>query len=86
MLSAAGLSGGVAGSAKPKPVALSPPPTGAVKIRTPLPPPPNDAATVRMASATRGTTQKGATENSRQTSDPLTDLSQLEACLFSPLN
>ncbi|KAK4418409.1 hypothetical protein Salat_2253700 [Sesamum alatum] len=74
MLSAAGLSG----TGKPKPLSLAPPPGGAIKIRSPLPPPPNDAAAARMSSGSHGIALKGAKEDSRHSSDALSDLSQLE--------
>lgn len=78
MLSAAGLSG----PAKPKTLALAPPPAGAVKIRSPLPPPPNDPAASRMTSASHGNAPNVAQENSRRSStDVLSDLSQLEVCI-----
>ncbi|KAK6141653.1 hypothetical protein DH2020_024595 [Rehmannia glutinosa] len=75
MLSAAGLS---SGTGKPKALSLAPPPSGAVKIRSPLPPPPNDAAVARITSSSHGTALKGAKENSRPSSDTLSDFSQLE--------
>ncbi|XP_021280102.1 uncharacterized protein At1g03900 [Herrania umbratica] len=77
MLSAAGLSGGLSGSGKPKTLGLAPPPTGAGKIRSPLPPPPNDPAAARMTSTSQGVGLRAPKENARQT-DPLTDFSQLE--------
>lgn len=75
MLSAAGLSGGVSASGKPKTLSIAPPPTGSGKIRSPLPPPPNDPAAVRMTSAGRNVS-KDVTRHS--TSDALSDLSQIE--------
>lgn len=79
MLSAAGLSGGVAGAAKPKPLGLAPPPSGGTgKIRSALPPPPNDPAVARKTSSSF----KAPNENTRQY-EPLTDLSQLERNLPS---
>ncbi|KAK6164448.1 hypothetical protein DH2020_001312 [Rehmannia glutinosa] len=80
MLSAAGLS---SGTGKPKALSLAPPPSGAVKIRSPLPPPPNDAAVARITSSSHGTALKGAKENSRPSSDTLSDFSQLEKNLPS---
>ncbi|OMP03061.1 hypothetical protein CCACVL1_02588 [Corchorus capsularis] len=77
MLSAAGLSGGVSGSGKPKTLSLAPPPTGSGKLRSPLPPPPNDPAAARMTSSSQGVGLRAPKENSRKT-DPLTDFSQLE--------
>ncbi|PSR86411.1 Adaptin ear-binding coat-associated protein 1 NECAP-1 protein [Actinidia chinensis var. chinensis] len=83
MLSAAGLSGGVSGAAKPKTLGISPPPIGGGKIRSPLPPPPNDPAAVRMTSASHGVGLKGPKENARRSTDSLSDLSQLERNLPS---
>ncbi|XVF81010.1 hypothetical protein PTKIN_Ptkin15bG0122000 [Pterospermum kingtungense] len=80
MLSAAGLSGGLTGSGKPKTLGLAPPPGGAVKLRSPLPPPPNDPAAARISSTRKGVGLSTPKENTRRT-DPLTDLSQLEVCL-----
>ncbi|XVF81009.1 hypothetical protein PTKIN_Ptkin15bG0122000 [Pterospermum kingtungense] len=77
MLSAAGLSGGLTGSGKPKTLGLAPPPGGAVKLRSPLPPPPNDPAAARISSTRKGVGLSTPKENTRRT-DPLTDLSQLE--------
>ncbi|XVF32374.1 hypothetical protein REPUB_Repub17cG0076500 [Reevesia pubescens] len=77
MLSAAGLSGGLSGSGKPKVLALAPPPSGAGKLRSPLPPPPNDPAAARMTSTSQGVGQRAPKENTRRT-NPLTDFSQLE--------
>ncbi|KAL8055226.1 hypothetical protein ABFX02_04G043100 [Erythranthe guttata] len=74
MLSAAVLSGGVSGTGKPKALSLAPPPIGAVKIRSPLPPPPNDASAAAL---------KGPKENPRRSNDTLSDLSQLEKSLPS---
>ncbi|KAI3460967.1 hypothetical protein Pfo_017630 [Paulownia fortunei] len=82
MLSAAGLSGGVSGTGKSKTLGLAPPPSGAMKIRSPLPPPPNDAA-ARMTSASHGTALKGAMENPSRPNDFLSDLSQLKKNLPS---
>ncbi|PPD86639.1 hypothetical protein GOBAR_DD16423 [Gossypium barbadense] len=56
---------------------LAPPPAGSGKIRSPLPPPPNDPAAARMTSTSQGVGQRAPTENTRQT-DPLTNFSQLE--------
>ncbi|KAL3647724.1 hypothetical protein CASFOL_008692 [Castilleja foliolosa] len=65
MLSAAGLSSGLAGIGKPnKTLNLAPPPGGVVKIRSPIPPPPKAAAADALK----------ATENSKA----LSDFSQLE--------
>ncbi|KAL5697330.1 hypothetical protein ACHQM5_030817 [Ranunculus cassubicifolius] len=77
MLSAAGLSGNVSVAAgKPKAVVLAPPSSGPVKIRSPLPPPPNDPAATRMTSGTHGTQLKAPV-------DPLSDFSQIERSLPS---
>lgn len=81
MLSAAGLSGGVSGTGKPKALSLAPPPTGATKIRSPLPPPPNDPAAVRITSTSHGVGLKGPKENARHSTDTLSDFSQLEVLL-----
>ncbi|TYI74047.1 hypothetical protein E1A91_D07G172900v1 [Gossypium mustelinum] len=74
MLSAAALSGAVL---KPNTLCLAPPPAGSGKIRSPLPPPPNDPAAARMTYTSQGVGQRAPTENTRQT-DPLTNFSQLE--------
>ncbi|KAF5930519.1 hypothetical protein HYC85_031392 [Camellia sinensis] len=83
MLSAAGLSGGASGTGKPKALSLAPPPTGATKIRSPLPPPPNDPAAVRITSTSHGVGLKGPKENARHSTDTLSDFSQLERNLPS---
>ncbi|PRQ25811.1 putative PH domain-containing protein [Rosa chinensis] len=71
MLSAAGLSG----SAKPKSPALSlAPPPGSGKLRSPLPPPPNDPVAARISSGG----VKPPQDNARKSSDPFSDLSQIE--------
>ncbi|XP_057798124.1 uncharacterized protein At1g03900 [Salvia miltiorrhiza] len=79
MLSTAGLSSAVA---KPKALGLAPPPAGAVKIRSPLPPPPNDPVAARLSGG-HGSALNVAQENSRRSSDALSDLSQLEKSLPS---
>lgn len=81
MLSAAGLSGGPSGAGNPKTLALglAPPPSGAGKIRSPLPPPPNDPVAARMTSASH----IGTKDNARRNTDPLSNLSQLEKNLPS---
>ena len=73
MLSAAGLSG----PGKPKTLGLAPPP-GSGKIRSPLPPPPNDPASSRMSSGNQGSDIKVPKEKTRRGSDSLSDLSSLE--------
>lgn len=76
MLSAAGLSGG--NPVNPKPLGLAPPPTGTGKIRSPLPPPPNDPAAAKLTPAL-----KPPKESGRHVRDPLSDFSQLERSLPS---
>ncbi|KAK6940638.1 NECAP, PHear domain [Dillenia turbinata] len=76
MLAAAGLSAGASGGGKPK--ALAPPPGGVGKIRSPLPPPPNDPAAARMTSLSPAVGVKGAKDNVKRATDPFSDLSQLE--------
>ncbi|XP_073051073.1 uncharacterized protein At1g03900-like [Primulina eburnea] len=84
MLSAAGLSGAVTGTGKSKTLVLSPPPSGAGKLRSPLPPPPNDpVAAARMASASHMSSLKGSKDNARDSNDPLSDFSNLEKSLPS---
>ena len=80
MLSAAGLSAGGSGAKKLAPL-LSPPPATAGKIRSPLPPPPNDPAIARMTPG-GGAGLKTPKESARQSVDPLSDLSQIEVGLF----
>ncbi|KAF8006363.1 hypothetical protein BT93_K0609 [Corymbia citriodora subsp. variegata] len=82
MLSAAGLSGGPSVSGKPKALSIAPPPSGAGKMRSPLPPPPNDPAAARMTSTSHGLSSK-TMENTRRGTDALSDLSQLERNLPS---
>ncbi|KAJ9169630.1 hypothetical protein P3X46_017797 [Hevea brasiliensis] len=83
MLSAAGLSGGHSGTGKSKPLGIAPPPSGAVKIRSPLPPPPNDPATARMTAVNHGVGIKSPKENTKRSMDHLSDLSPLERNLPS---
>lgn len=83
MLSAAGLSGGVSasGTGKTKALGIAPPPG---KIRSPLPPPPNDPAAARMtAGANHSLGLKSLKDTTRRSTDPLSDLSQLDVWLFS---
>lgn len=80
MLSAAGLTGGHAATPKPKILNLAPPPSGAGKIRSPLPPPPNDPVAARIASTGPGSSLKGTHEVVRHSTDSLSDLSQLQVC------
>ncbi|VVB07158.1 unnamed protein product [Arabis nemorensis] len=72
------LSTALSGNGKSKPLALAPPPGGA-KIRSPLPPPPNDSVTSRITSDGC----KESTENSRPRNDSLSDFSQLKGNLPS---
>ncbi|XP_004495083.1 uncharacterized protein At1g03900 [Cicer arietinum] len=83
MLSAAGLTGGHAATPKPKILNLAPPPSGAGKIRSPLPPPPNDPVAARIASTGPGSSLKGTHEVVRHSTDSLSDLSQLQKNLPS---
>lgn len=83
MLSAAGLSGSASATVKPKAVVLPPPSSGAVKLRSPLPPPPNDPAATRMTSGVHGVELKAPKENTKRSTDPLSDLSQIEKSLPS---
>ncbi|XP_015891305.1 uncharacterized protein At1g03900 isoform X1 [Ziziphus jujuba] len=78
MLSAAGLSG----TGKPKAVALAPPP-GSGKIRSPLPPPPNDPIAARMTSSSDHSVSAGLRVPKEKSSDSLSDLSPLERNLPS---
>lgn len=82
MLSAAGLTGAHIATPKPKVLNLAPPPSGAGKIRSALPPPPNDPVAARIASTTgTGSSVKGTHEGVRHnTTDSLSDLSQLQVC------
>ncbi|XP_015078257.1 uncharacterized protein At1g03900-like [Solanum pennellii] len=66
-----------------KAIAIAPPPSGANKIRSPLPPPPNDPAISRKTSTTASIALKGPNGSSRQSSDPISNLSQLERSLPS---
>ncbi|GER50625.1 adaptin ear-binding coat-associated protein 2 [Striga asiatica] len=74
MLSAAG---------KSKTIGLASPPSAAMKIRSPLPPPPNDPAAARMTSTNHGGGLNRAKDNSSNSSDFLSDLSQLKKDLPS---
>ncbi|XP_028775098.1 uncharacterized protein At1g03900-like [Neltuma alba] len=78
MLSAAGLTGGPSGSTKPKASGLAPPPTGLGKIRSPLPPPPNDRVAARLTSTSRITGLKETNGSGRNSNDTSLDLSQLK--------
>lgn len=85
MLSAAGLSGSISTTSKPK-ISLAPPPASG-RIRSPLPPPPNDTVMARISnslssSPISNTASKFSRDETRHTADPL-DLSQLEMNLPS---
>eukprot|EP00252_Welwitschia_mirabilis_P026499 TRINITY_DN8714_c0_g1_i1.p1 TRINITY_DN8714_c0_g1~~TRINITY_DN8714_c0_g1_i1.p1 ORF type:complete len:293 (-),score=45.39 TRINITY_DN8714_c0_g1_i1:345-1223(-) len=85
MLSAAGLGGGLSSSGKPK-IALAPPPASG-RIRSPLPPPPNDTVTVKNSTASGTNRVQNSMsqfpDTSRHTTDAFTDFSQLEMNLPS---
>lgn len=81
MLSAAGLSAG-GSSSKKLGLILSPPPTDAGKVRSPLPPPPNDPAVARMTSG-HGAGLKDPKESARRPVDSFSDFSQIERSLPS---
>ncbi|XP_011028837.1 PREDICTED: uncharacterized protein At1g03900-like [Populus euphratica] len=83
MLSAAGLSGSATG--KPKTLVIAPPPTGAGKPRSPLPPPPNDPAAARKTAVNNvGIGLKAPPrECTPRSTDSLSDLSPLERNLPS---
>ncbi|XP_027364048.1 uncharacterized protein At1g03900 isoform X2 [Abrus precatorius] len=78
MLSAAGLTGAHSGTPKPKTLSIAPPPSGAGKIRSPLPPPPNDPVAARIAST--------GYDSVKHSTDSLSDLSQLQKNLPSSTN
>lgn len=73
-----GKPGGLSTSGNAKTLSLAPPPSGSAKIRTPLPPPPNDPAAARITS-----TLKGPKDSVKRSTDPLSDFSQLERSLPS---
>lgn len=76
MLSTAGLTGGP--SNKPKVgTLLAPPPGSAGKVKSPLPPPPNDPATARMASGYNAGLN-APMESTGKPVDPLSDFSAIE--------
>lgn len=72
-----------AGTENFKPLSLAPPPSASGKIRSPLPPPPNDPAAVRMTSTGQNTAVKGHNDTARRSTDAFTDFSQLERNLPS---
>ncbi|KAF6983419.1 hypothetical protein CFC21_001608 [Triticum aestivum] len=81
MLSSAGLSGGA--TEKPKASMLLAPPPGATgKLRSPLPPPPNDSASARMSSGPNAGT-RASKEPTKKSIDPFSDISALERSLPS---
>ncbi|XP_010934292.1 uncharacterized protein At1g03900 [Elaeis guineensis] len=80
MLSAAGLLGGASGKQKASTL-LAPPPGAAGKIRSPLPPPPNDPAVARMTGGSAGLT--APKDSARHPADPFADLSAIERSLPS---
>ena len=67
---------GLSSTNNPKPLGLAPPPSGSVKLRSPLPPPPNDPVVTRITS-----NLKGSKESARHAVNPLSDFSQLEVSL-----
>ncbi|RLN40894.1 uncharacterized protein C2845_PM01G39930 [Panicum miliaceum] len=76
MLSSAGLSGEA--TAKPKTgLLLAPPPGAAGKLRSPLPPPPNDPAAARMNSG-HNTGIGAPKESTKRNNDPFSDLSAIK--------
>ncbi|KAK9067537.1 hypothetical protein SSX86_011648 [Deinandra increscens subsp. villosa] len=64
------------GTDKGKPLSLAPPPAATGKVRSLIPPPPNDPAAVRMTAANHK-------ETARNSTDAFTDFSQLERNLPS---
>ncbi|CAH1417805.1 unnamed protein product [Lactuca virosa] len=78
MLSSAGLSGGPAGTGNIKPLSIAPPPSSSSRIRSPLPPPPNDPAGVRITSTKVSIAIEGTKETARISTNAFTDFSQLE--------
>ncbi|KAI3526597.1 hypothetical protein L1887_05854 [Cichorium endivia] len=73
----------VAGTGKIKPLSLAPPPTSTTMIRSPLPPPPNDTAAVRITSTKHSITVEGTKETAKHSMNAFTDLSPLEKNLPS---
>ncbi|KAL5229996.1 hypothetical protein ABZP36_028772 [Zizania latifolia] len=81
MLSSAGLSGGA--SAKPKAsMLLAPPPGPAGKLRSPLPPPPNDPTATRMNSSSNAGIRV-LKEPAKRNNDAFSDLSAMKQNLPS---
>ncbi|KAE8791495.1 Serine/threonine-protein kinase 38-like protein [Hordeum vulgare] len=88
MLSSAGLSGGA--TEKPKASMLLAPPPGATgKLRSPLPPPPNDSASARMNSGHNAGT-RSSKEPTKKNIDPFSDISAIEVrvkfCTFTTIS
>ncbi|XP_050206097.1 uncharacterized protein At1g03900 [Mercurialis annua] len=83
MLSAAGLSGGVSGVGKPKALSIAPPPRTSGKIRSPLPPPPNDPVAVRRTVSNYDGGLGTPRDDTKCSTTPLSDLSSLERNLPS---
>eukprot|EP01018_Ginkgo_biloba_P030263 Gb_32765 [translate_table: standard] len=86
MLSAAGLAGSISSTGRQK-ASLAPPP-GSGRIRSPLPPPPNDTGVTRISAALSSsplsnTASKFSRDTTKHTVDPFSDLSQLEMSLPS---
>ncbi|KAI3787834.1 hypothetical protein L2E82_00292 [Cichorium intybus] len=72
-----------AGTGKIKPLSLAPPPASTTRIRSPLPPPPNDTAAVRITSIKHSITVEGTKETAKHSMNAFTDLSPLEKNLPS---
>ncbi|KAI3787832.1 hypothetical protein L2E82_00290 [Cichorium intybus] len=72
-----------AGTGKIKPLSLAPPPASTTRIRSPLPPPPNDTAAVRITSTKHSITVEGTKETAKHSMNAFTDLSPLEKNLPS---
>lgn len=77
MLSAASVSGP---AGKAKPLGLAPPPVTGVKIRSPLPPPPNNDAARKVSG---GAVPKPPAETPKNSTDAFSDFSQLRMDLPS---
>ncbi|KAD6120069.1 hypothetical protein E3N88_11340 [Mikania micrantha] len=69
---------GPSGTDNVKPLGIAPPPASAGKIRSLIPPPPNDPAAARM-------TVTNHKETGRKSTDTFADLSQLEASFVAPV-
>lgn len=77
MLSTAGMTGGATIGKPIGNTLLAPPPGGAGKLRSPLPPPPNDPAASRMTSGHNAGLQ-APIESARNPTDALSDFSAIE--------